>query len=73
MTYNGQFPGPLLHFKGGQQLKADVFNDTDTREQLHWHGQLVPTSVDGAAEQGAPLIAAHGKRRLVFTPPPTGF
>jgi FtsP/CotA-like multicopper oxidase with cupredoxin domain len=73
VTYNGQFPGPLLRFKEDQQVTIDVFNGTDTPEQLHWHGQLVPTSVDGAAEEGTPFIPAHGKRRLVFTPRPAGF
>ena len=68
VTYNGQFPGPLLRFKEGQQVTVDVFNDTDTPEQLHWHGQLVPHSVDGAAEEGTPFIPAHGKRRLTFSP-----
>ena len=51
----------------------DVFNETDTPEQLHWHGQMVPTSIDGAAEEGTPFVPAHGKRRLVFTPRPAGF
>jgi len=41
-TYNGQFPGPLLRFKEGQQVTVDVHNDTDVPEQLHWHGQTVP-------------------------------
>ena len=71
-TYNGQFPGPLLRFKEGQQVTLDVFNDTDTPEQLHWHGQKIPTDVDGAAEEGTPFIPAHGKRRIVFTPRPAG-
>jgi len=73
ITYNGQFPGPLLRFKEGQQVTVDIFNDTDTPEQLHWHGQLVPISIDGAAEEGTPFVPAHGKRRLVFTPRPAGF
>jgi FtsP/CotA-like multicopper oxidase with cupredoxin domain len=73
ITYNGQFPGPLLRFKEGQQTVVDVFNDTDTPEQLHWHGQMIPTDVDGASEEGTPYIAAHGKRRIVFTPRPAGF
>src|SRR5258708_10811546 len=72
-TYNGQFPGPLLRFKEGQQVTVDAFNDTDTPEQLHWHGQKIPTDVDGAAEEGTPFIPAHGKRRIVFTPRPAGF
>src|SRR5579872_6434388 len=72
-TYNGQFPGPLLRLKEGQDVIVDAYNDTDVPEQLHWHGQMVPVDVDGAAEEGTPFIPAHGKRRLVFTPRPTGF
>src|SRR5713226_1394228 len=71
-TYNGQFPGPLLRFKEGQQVTVDLYNDTDTPEQLHWHGQKVSTDVDGAAEEGTPFIPAHGKRRITFTPRPSG-
>jgi FtsP/CotA-like multicopper oxidase with cupredoxin domain len=71
-TYNGQFPGPLFRFKEGQQVTIDVYNDTDTPEQLHWHGQRVPVDMDGAAEEGTPFIPAHGKRRMVFTPKPAG-
>ncbi len=72
-SYNGQFPGPLLRFKEGQQVTVDVFNDTEVPEQLHWHGQMVPVDVDGSAEEGTPFIPAHGKRRIVFTPRPAGF
>ena len=72
-NYNGQFPGPLLRFKEGQRVMVDIFNDTDSPEQLHWHGQKIPTDVDGAAEEGTPYIPAHGKRRIEFTPGPTGF
>jgi FtsP/CotA-like multicopper oxidase with cupredoxin domain len=72
-TYNGQFPGPLLRFKEGQQVTVDVYNDTDTPEQLHWHGQKVPSDVDGASEEGTPFIPAHGKRRILLAPKPAGF
>ena len=72
-TYNGQFPGPLLRFKEGRAATVDIFNDTDTPEQLHWHGQKVGVDVDGAAEEGTPFIPAHGKRRATFTPGPSGF
>src|SRR5437660_9494461 len=51
-TYNGAFPGPLLRFREGTRAIVDVHNDTDTPEQLHWHGQAVPVDVDGAAEEG---------------------
>ena len=72
ITYNGQFPGPLIRFKEGQQVTVDILNETDTPEQLHWHGQKVSTDVDGAAEEGTPYIPAHGKRRITFTPNPAG-
>ncbi len=72
-TYNGQFPGPLLRFTEGKQAIVDVFNDTDTPEQLHWHGQTIPSDVDGAAEEGSPFIPPLGQRRIVFTPRPSGF
>src|SRR6266481_614024 len=73
ITYNGQFPGPLLRFKEGRRVTVDIYNDTDTPEQLHWHGQKVSVDVDGAAEEGTPFIPAQGKRRITFTPGPAGF
>src|SRR6266481_4964995 len=73
VTYNDQFPGPLLRFKEGQPATVEILNDTDTPEQLHWHGQFVSPDVDGAAEEGSPSVPAHGMRRITFTPRPAGF
>jgi FtsP/CotA-like multicopper oxidase with cupredoxin domain len=73
ITYNGQFPGPLIRLREGQQTTVGILNDTDTPEQLHWHGQEVSVDVDGSAEEGTPYIPAHGKRRIKFTPNPAGF
>jgi FtsP/CotA-like multicopper oxidase with cupredoxin domain len=72
-TYNGQFAGPLLRFKEGQKVTIDIHNQTDTPEQLHWHGQFVSTDVDGSAEEGTPFIPAHGRRRIAFVPKPSGY
>lgn len=71
--YNGQFPGPLLRLSEGKRVVIDIHNDTDTPEQLHWHGQFLPADVDGAAEEGTPFIPARGMRRIAFTPGPAGF
>ena len=71
--YNGQFPGPILRLTEGKRVVVDIYNDTDTPEQLHWHGQFVPTDVDGAAEEGTPYIPAHGMRRIAYVPQPSGF
>ena len=71
--YNGQFPGPLLRFREGQGTVIDIYNDTDTPELVHWHGQMIPSDVDGAAEEGSPFVPAHGMRRISFKPKPSGF
>jgi FtsP/CotA-like multicopper oxidase with cupredoxin domain len=71
--YNGQFPGPLLRFKEGKRVTVDVHNDTDTPELVHWHGLMIPSDVDGAAEEGSPYIPPHGMRRIAFLPKPSGF
>jgi FtsP/CotA-like multicopper oxidase with cupredoxin domain len=71
--YNGQFPGPLLRFREGQGATIDIYNDTDTPELVHWHGQRIPSEVDGAAEEGSPFVPAHGMRRVSFVPKPSGF
>jgi FtsP/CotA-like multicopper oxidase with cupredoxin domain len=72
-TYDGIFPGPLLRLTEGKRVTVDVFNDTDTPEQLHWHGQFLPPDVDGAAEEGTPFILPHRMRRISFVPSPAGF
>jgi FtsP/CotA-like multicopper oxidase with cupredoxin domain len=71
--YNGQFPGPLLRLEEGRRVVVDVHNDTDTPELVHWHGQMIPSEVDGAAEEGSPFVPAHGTRRIAFVPKPAGF
>jgi FtsP/CotA-like multicopper oxidase with cupredoxin domain len=71
--YNGQFPGPLLRFTEGERATVDIFNDTDTPEVAHWHGQALASEVDGAIEEGTPAIAPHGMRRITFAPKPSGF
>jgi len=45
--YNGQVPGPLIRLREGKQVSVQLFNDTDTPEFVHWHGQFIPSEVDG--------------------------
>lgn len=70
--YNGQFPGPLLRLQEGRQVTIDIHNDTDTPEQVHWHGLHIPADVDGSAEEGTPFIPPHGSRRVSFVPEQPG-
>src|SRR5579863_10182851 len=71
--YNDQFPGPLLRLEQGRRVVVEIVNDTDTPELVHWHGQMIPSDVDGAAEEGSPFVPAHGMRRITFVPRPSGF
>ena len=71
--YNGQFPGPLLRMREGQRTSVEIINDTDTPELVHWHGQMIPSAVDGAAEEGTPYIPPHSRRVISFEPRPRGF
>jgi FtsP/CotA-like multicopper oxidase with cupredoxin domain len=71
--YNGQFPGPLLRFTEGKRAIIDIYNDTDIPEVAHWHGQMISSEVDGAIEEGTPVIPPHGMRRISFVPKPSGF
>jgi len=71
--YNGQFPGPLLRFQEGRAVTVDIVNKTDHPELLHWHGQKIPSDVDGAEEEGSPLVLPGATLRETFTPGPSGF
>src|SRR6266542_1995788 len=54
--YIGSAPGPLLRVKEGQQVTVTVRNDSDVPELVHWHGLYVPSEVDGAMEEGTPMV-----------------
>jgi FtsP/CotA-like multicopper oxidase with cupredoxin domain len=70
--YNGTAPGPLLRVPEGKEIAIDVRNQSGEAELVHWHGLRIPSAVDGAMEEGTPMIPAHGERRYVFTPSPAG-
>src|ERR1700704_4883372 len=40
--YNGAVPGSLIRLREGVPATIDLFNDTDTPELVHWHGQIIP-------------------------------
>lgn len=63
LAYNGQVPGPLLRMTEGQIVTVDVANETARPEMVHWHGFHVPPEVDGAHEEGTPMVQARDRRR----------
>jgi FtsP/CotA-like multicopper oxidase with cupredoxin domain len=70
--YNGQVPGPLIRLREGKQVSVQLFNDTDTPEFVHWHGQFIPSEVDGAGEEKSIVVPARGQVGYQFTPRPAG-
>jgi FtsP/CotA-like multicopper oxidase with cupredoxin domain len=73
IAYNQQVPGPLLRFKEGRPVTVNVTNHSANAEVVHWHGLFLPSDVDGAMEEGTPMIPAGGRARYTFTPNPSGF
>jgi FtsP/CotA-like multicopper oxidase with cupredoxin domain len=72
LAYNGQVPGPVLRMTEGKTVTVEVVNETRTPEMVHWHGLHVPPEVDGAHEEGTPMVQGHDRRRFTFTPKPAG-
>lgn len=70
--FNGTVPGPLIRCAGGKPITIEVHNDTSSPDITHWHGLMIPSSVDGAMEEGTPVIPAHASARYTFTPRPSG-
>jgi len=48
ITVNGQLPAPLLRFQEGEEVVLNVTNALDTDSSLHWHGFILPYTMDGA-------------------------
>ena len=73
VAYNGQVPGPLLRMRAGREVTVEVRNRSVDPEVVHWHGLFLPSEVDGAMEEGTPMIAPGATTRYSFTPDPSGF
>jgi FtsP/CotA-like multicopper oxidase with cupredoxin domain len=70
--FNGSAPGPLLRLKEGQPVTIQVINEFDRQDIVHWHGLHIPAPVDGAMEEGSPMVDGHASRLYSFTPAPSG-
>src|ERR1700722_6670700 len=70
LAYNGQVPGPLFRMREGQQQTVEIHNLADEPEVVHWHGLFLPPEIDGAMEEGTPMIAAGASTRYIMTPNP---
>ena len=45
--FNGRSPGDTLRFKEGEDVTINVTNNLSESTSIHWHGLIVPSSMDG--------------------------
>ncbi|HEX4347295.1 MAG TPA: multicopper oxidase family protein [Vicinamibacterales bacterium] len=70
--YNGTVPGPLIRCHEGDRLTIEVRNDSANHALVHWHGLHIPSDVDGADEEGTPMVPPSGTAHYQFTAAPSG-
>ncbi|QHC35174.1 multicopper oxidase family protein [Komagataeibacter xylinus] len=71
-TYNGTVPGPTLRLNPARSCTIHVTNNTLRPELVHWHGLHIPGNVDGAMEEGSPMIPPGQTGSYEFVPGPSG-
>ncbi|MBV8411222.1 MAG: multicopper oxidase family protein [Alphaproteobacteria bacterium] len=70
--YNGTVPGPVLRLREGKPVAINVVNDSGYPNLIHWHGLFTPSDLDGATEEGSPIIPSGGSLLYSFTSKPRG-
>jgi len=67
LAVNGGIPGPTLRFREGDTARITVHNRLDSEEtSVHWHGLLVPNSMDGVPYLTTPPIPPGGDHLFEF-------
>jgi len=47
-TVNGGLPGPTLRWKEGERVTLRVTNNLKHESSIHWHGIVLPSTMDGS-------------------------
>lgn len=69
--YNNQIPGPTLRFKPGDKVRIYYKNELDEASSVHWHGLVVPNSMDGVGLLTMPPVMPGETFVYEFTIPNT--
>jgi FtsP/CotA-like multicopper oxidase with cupredoxin domain len=68
IAVNGQYPGPEIRLREGSMLRVEVENTFPNEPtSIHWHGLLLPASMDGVPDVSNFPIAP--KRAFVYEYP----
>jgi hypothetical protein len=54
--YNGQSPGPTIEVVEGDRVRIFVTNRLPEHTTIHWHGQRLPSGMDGVGGLNQPQI-----------------
>ncbi|MCW9052809.1 MAG: copper resistance system multicopper oxidase, partial [Motiliproteus sp.] len=46
-TINGSLPAPILRWREGEEVTLNVTNRLKEASSIHWHGMILPPSMDG--------------------------
>lgn len=57
ITINGSIPGPVIRMKEGRDALIRVHNRMEESTSIHWHGILLPFTMDGVPGISFPGIA----------------
>ena len=69
-AYNGTVPGPALRLQEGKPVAINVINNSGYPNLVHWHGLYNPSNVDGATEEGSPIIPRESRCSTLLRPGP---
>jgi FtsP/CotA-like multicopper oxidase with cupredoxin domain len=55
-SYNGMVPGPLLRITEGDKVRIILHNRLPVPTTIHWHGLVLPNSMDGVPDMTQPAV-----------------
>jgi len=71
-AFNGQVPGPRIRLTEGDRVRLVVHNLLPEPTSIHWHGLILPNSMDGAAQITQAPIPPGGTFTYEFDARQTG-
>lgn len=66
LTYNGKVPGPAIRITEGEMVQVILHNQLKVPTSLHFHGLILPHSVDGLPRAGAGIVEPGGTYGFQF-------
>jgi len=72
LTYNGHIPGPVIRVHEGDLVRVVVHNQMTMATSLHFHGLVLPQSVDGLPRRDGGLVRPGDTYSYQFVAQPAG-